>query len=279
VLPFFKYFFGSLLLICCFSIEAVEIGGLVDEAKIKLKLTQYSGIEVQLDVLNASLSDILDEVSAKANIPIHYSILPSELISATCVGGNLDIVFQCLLGDNVNIVFHYPSNALPQGKVANTLPKEIWFMASSFGNIISEKNEQLLCQEQLTELPKNERLELLIEKGMSSDPIQRAQAIVVLAREAPKENEEVKNLLLEALDDESGKVRLQALIAWVVRKSGNVEQVLQQALQDESRGVRLKAVGLTRSLLLLQQVVDNESDSSVKRYAERRLKRLEKLIE
>jgi len=268
-----------LLLICCFSIEAVEDRELTEEVKIKLKLTKYSGLEVQLDVLNASLPEILNEVSAKTSIPIHYSVLPSELISATCVGPSLEVVFRCLLGENVNIAFHYPSSLLPQERLANTLPKEIWFMASSFENMISEKKEHLFCQKQLISVPKNEQLELLIEKGRSLDPIQRAQAIIVLAREAPKENEEVNNLLLEALDDESGKVRLQALIAWVVRKSGNVEQVLQQALQDESRGVRLKAVGLTRSRLLLQQVVDNENDSSVKRYAERRLKRLEKLIE
>jgi len=249
-----------------------------------VKLAKSPGMEMQLHVREKSLALVLDEISKETAVPIHYSVLPADLVSATCVGDGLEFVLRCLLGDTVNMVFRYPAASLKANAAHHRmLPEEVWFIASSLAVKSSDEqkcqpkdNKDLTISENgINETQQQELLQSLLDDARLSDRSKRAQAIAKLARNTALDNEEVNDLIQSALDDESAKVRMQALSAWVLRSNDDItsEKMLEQALQDESRGVRLKAVNMAKTQMVLQQAVD-DSDPLVRRYAERKLKRL-----
>ena len=267
-----------------FSLVVAEENTNKQNSNFVVKLVGASGMEMQLHVREKPLALVLDEISNKTAVPIHYSVLPTDVVSATCVGDGLEFVLRCLLGDTVNMVFRYPASSL-KGSTADhrVLPEEVWFIASSL--VVKPSNKQN-CQPQdnkalmtsvngIGENNPQESLQYLLENARLADSSKRAQAIAKLARNTALDNEEVNDLIQSALDDESAKVRMQALSAWVLRSNDDItsEKMLEQALQDESRGVRLKAVNMAKTQMVLQQAVD-DSDPLVRRYAERKLKRL-----
>jgi len=207
---------------------------------------------------------------------VHYSALPSQLITATCVSPDIEGLFQCLLGDSVDFVFHYPVEKQNELKV---MPTDIWVLGSSWRSCSLDGRGQkdLSKDKELNdEVSREKQLEALFYQAKVGSSYQRTRAIFELTNKAPNNLEAMTDLLRQALIDESPNVRAQALSVWVKRKEEAAEGLVEQFLQDDAVEVRMMAVGLVTTKELLLFAMD-DSDKRVQKFAKIKLEKLEKI--
>jgi hypothetical protein len=225
----------------------------------------------QLEVKQLVLADVLKGIAAETNIPIHYSVLPEGIMTATCVGVDIKQVMQCLLNGKADLIFRYPKST--EKKVTANNPIEMWVLGSRIdspsscansGLSNSEKREEDAAPklDQTADREQQEQLGHVLELAKSKDAMERAEAIGALISVGKKDDPEIKQLLEEALNDADAIVRSQAISTYSHRNGDAAIPAIQQALHDKDSGVRLMAVDVAgNNRLLLQQAANDEEES------------------
>jgi len=240
-------------------------------AEVSMLLSSAKGAEMQLQAWKTPLSVILDKISQVVNIPIHYSVLPKGEVAATCVNSTVKGILQCLLGPDISLAFRY-SKGVEVSPFSQRV-SEIWVLGSS----LDATQINMHCTELVVPTVKESgaiqtgnadliKLEQLLVRVNVKDDDQRALAVAKLATKAVADNDRVTEALLQALDDPSTKVRMQALFGWVYREGDAAVPELMRALNDPDPAVRLKAVGLGNDLMLLNQAASDPNEK-VRAYA------------
>jgi hypothetical protein len=261
------------------SAMAVESKG---ESFYKVITSTSKGSELQLDARSASLPKILDYLSKKTRIPIHYSVLPEGLVSATCVGSSIKPVLECLLAHKADLAFRAPEKPANENDVS-----EVWITGTSLaGNDgksagctgraeKAEQELQALKQKLEAQDGTPDMTDEFLRMSESKKPGDRVAAIGALLGSKRKEDPAVKAVLEKALNDQNAAVRAQAVSTVGQSGGDDAVAVLQDALQDESVDVRLMAVSaITDNVELLQQAI-NDSDETVRALASIKLNEIQ----
>ncbi len=256
-----------------------------DKALADLVVTDSIGAELQLEVRQMPLVKVLDSIADKTHVPIHYSVLPEGLVTATCVGTTLKHVLECLLDRKADLVVRY---SLSQDKVTSKAQvAEAWVLGSRLNGTVAKadcpgmggaegslslKQNQQDAQAQ----SKPDQTDILLKIALSKDAAARADAIGALLEIGRKDDPQMKAMLEKSVHDQDANVRAQAVSTLTHRDDyrENATEIIQEAMQDSSVDVRLMAVdGITDEVGLLQQAI-NDSDETVRGIAEIKLKQL-----
>jgi hypothetical protein len=247
------------------------------EDNLSVLTTQDTGLELQLEARAIPLAKILRKITEQTGVPIHYTVLPQGLISATCVGTTVKQVLECLVNKKADLIFKYP----PKTGKGNHLqqPQEVWVLGTNFDSTQKDtencqKVESKLIVEKQDVLPnKPENRDQLLEIAKTGDAKQRLDAVSQLAIQ-DRHNEAIREALETASSDKDASVRAQAVFG-MSRREGSAA-VLQNALHDSDVSVRLMAVdSMDGNAILLQQAV-NDSDETVRELAKIKLQALSK---
>lgn len=237
---------------------------------------------IEIEARSVPIGRVLDEIARRLDISIHYSVLPTEPVSATCLGETVKEVLDCLLGPRADLVFRY-LNGFSQGE-GTGVPVELWVLGSSFAErfppsaqaecgTVSGKNE----------LPANavvvdsELTEKLLHMVGSEDPMERIGALSQLAGARSVDPGVAEKILQAAMRDPNPDVRGQAIYALAQRSGEGAAALLHEALRDSAPAVRLLAVdGLgsdAESIARLRQALRDE-DEAVRELAAMKLEML-----
>jgi len=254
-------------------------------AMADLVMTDSKGSEFQLKVKQMPLAQVLDSIAHKTQVPIHYSILPEGLVTATCVGATLKQVLECLLNGKADLIVNNPqglANSDSKGQVA-----EAWILGSRLDGATAtaiaecpisvgqtaDNGSFTLSQKLQDAEAAADRIDELLKTAQSKNPTDREEAIGQLLAEA-QGNPEINAVLERALTDPDENVRAQAISSLAHREGANATGAIQVALNDDSADVRLMAVdSITNDVGLLQQAV-NDSDETVRSLATVKLEQL-----
>ena len=256
-------------------------------AMADLVMTDSKGSEFQLKVKQMPLAQVLDSIAHKTQVPIHYSILPEGLVTATCVGATLKQVLECLLNGKADLIVNNPqglANSDSKGQVA-----EAWILGSRLADATDTATAIAECPTSVGQTADNgsftlsqklqdaeaaaDRIDELLKTAQSKNPTDREEAIGQLLAEA-QGNPEINAVLERALTDPDENVRAQAISSLAHREGANATGAIQVALNDDSADVRLMAVdSITNDVGLLQQAV-NDSDETVRSLATVKLEQL-----
>ncbi|MEQ1483971.1 HEAT repeat domain-containing protein [Methyloglobulus sp.] len=236
--------------------------------------------DLQLKVRQMPLAKVLDSIANKTHIPLHYSLLPEDLVTATCVGTTLKQVLECLLDRKADLILRYPH---AQSKTANNGQiAEAWILGSRLDDTAAEnfpapevEGSFDLFQNQQNTKTEQDRIDELLKMAQSENPEERAAAIGALLTEGREDDPDVKAALERALTDQESIVRSQAVSSYAHREnSAAVSEVIQEALNDSSADVRMMAVdSITDDVALLQEAV-NDSDATIRSLAAIKLEEL-----
>jgi hypothetical protein len=255
------------------------IAALAEQPLADLIISANKGSELQLEVRQMPMAEVLKVITAKTQVPIHFSVLPEGLVTATCVGSTLKLVLECLLERRADLVVRYPGNAdKPEGKGQLA---EAWVLGSQVsktdcsltGNTLPEQSRQLADP-----AAQPNPSDILLNRAQSKNAAGRAEAIGALLTVGTKDDPKIQDMLEQAIHDEDANVRAQA-ISTMTHLGNNTESIsaaLSEAIHDDSVDVRLMAVdSITDDVDLLQQAV-NDSDEVVRTTAITKLEALMK---
>jgi hypothetical protein len=288
----FVVFYGILSILCPVNAFAVEV--LVGhEARVDWVVSDSKGSELQLEVRQMPLERVFSTITAKTGVPIHYSVVPEALVTATCVGATLKQVMECLLAHKADLIvsYHKPTTQV-QAKVSDkNQPSEMWVLGSRFtdtANCSGATATQRAINNAPVKSPASQvnaaevepdQTDDLLKRAKSKDAAARADAIGALMAAGIVGDANVKRALEEALTDPNANVRAQAISSLSHREgSAAAASALQDALHDADAGVRLMAVdGAGYNIALLQQAV-NDDDDTVRTLAISKLEELQKTV-
>jgi hypothetical protein len=272
------------------SADAVAINPA--KAQTDLLITGNKGSEFQLEVRQLPLAQVLEAITAKTHVPIHYSVLPEGLVTATCVGTTLKQVLECLLDRKADLIVRNPLSPVEADSTGQGQAAEVWILGSRLAgsqhnaNCIAttgraaDKVSLILRQNEIRQNEKNaeaepDRTDELLKTAQSKNPAERAQAIGALLADGRQDDPVVKATLERALTDQDANVRAQAISSLAHREAGGAAAgAIQEALRDSSEDVRLMAVdGISDDIPLLQQAI-NDSDETVRTLAAVKLEQL-----
>ena len=288
----FVVFYDILSILCPVNAFAVEV--LVEhEARVDWVVSDSKGSELQLEVRQMPLERVFSTITAKTGVPIHYSVVPQGLVTATCVGATLKQVMECLLSRKADLIvsYHKPTTQA-QAKVSDkNQPSEMWVLGSRFtdtANCSGATATQQTINNASVKSPASQvnaaevepdQTDDLLKRAKSKDAAARADAIGALMAAGRVGDANVKRALEEALTDPNANVRAQAISSLSHREgSAAAAAALQDALHDADAGVRLMAVdGAGYNIALLQQAV-NDDDDTVRTLAISKLEELQKKV-
>jgi HEAT repeats len=252
-----------------------------------LVISTNKGSELQLEVRQMPMVEVLKMIEVKTQMPIHYSVLPEGLVTATCVGSSLKQVLECLLDRKADLIVRYPRNADKsegKGQLA-----EAWVLGSRLDGTVAkldcpltDKTSSTLPIEQSQQVAdttaKPNPSDTLLNRAQSKNVAGRVEAIGALLTVGTKGDPKIQEMLEDAIHDQDANVRAQA-VSTLTHWSNDTESIsaaLREAINDDSADVRLMAVdGITDDVDLLQQAV-NDSDEVVSTMAATKLEELRK---
>jgi HEAT repeats len=277
---------GLLLLNAAFSAEQTPS----TEGHVEWIISDDKGSELLLEVRQMPLQRVLSTITAKTGVPIHYSVVPEGLVTATCVGATLKQIMECLLARKADLIvrYHKPSSQIQAKGSDKNQPVEMWVLGSQFtdatncsGSIVSQQtinNSSVKSPDSQADAAVSEpdQTDDLLKSAKSKDAATRANAIGALMSGGRVDDAKVKTALEEALNDPNANVRAQAVSSLAHREGSAATAALQDALHDTDAGVRLMAVdGIGSNPALLQQAI-NDDDETVRNLAISKLEELQK---
>lgn len=263
------------------ALACVTDGLMAAEAKQELITGGGKGSEFQLEVRQTPLAEVLKLIANKTGVPVHYSVLPEGLITATCVGPSLKKILECLVNHKADIIVRYSKTGIKAGGEAQIA--EAWILGSKLEALPSagfcakptEVGRVALTHSDNGEnASKQDQSDILLNIAQSANPKDRAEAIGSLLSIGNKNDPKIKAMLEEAVHGQDAGVRAQAISTLTHRDDyrENAEPILREALHDDSVDVRLMAVdGITDEIDLLEQAV-NDVDETVRSFAAQKLK-------
>lgn len=238
---------------------------------------------MQLEVRQAPLAKVLDQIRSQTQVTIHYSVLPEGLITATCVGKSLKPVLECLLNNKADLIVRYKGSKNSAEENSNIA--EVWVLGSRLDAYptntaictgINADAQIALTEKRKQEAGKEKAFEALITQAQSQNPEERADAIGALLATQRKGDPKIKAVIDANLHHDDPNVRAQALSTYAHLEGDEALPAIREALNDSSPDVRTMAVdSITNDLGLLQQAV-NDSDESVRDFARMKLEELTK---
>lgn len=264
------------------QITAAEVStNISDKAVTDLVVSEDKGTELQLEVRDTPLAKVLESIAHKTKVPIHYSVLPEGLVTATCVGSSLKPVLECLLDRKADLIVRYrhgPDKPDNKEQVA-----EAWILGARLDGATAKKDclaaspgtsSLSLKQKESEDDDETDQTDELIKAAQAKDPTERAEAIGGLLSGGREGDPAVKAVLEQALTDPDENVRAQAISSLAHREGSGASAAIQEALHDKSVDVRMMAVdGITDDKALLQQAI-NDSDETVRSLARVKLEEL-----
>jgi hypothetical protein len=239
---------------------------------IRFFKTTLVGSELTLIINHAPLSKVLDVIAAKSKVSVHYSLLPTELISTRCVASHLKALLSCLLGEKAGFVVSYQLDFLKENQEQK--PSEVWLLQlpqSLSHSMPAIVNDASVENEQEATVV-TDATEKLLEQALL--PARRVQAISMLAHADRKDDVRVRQALKAAMSDEKPEVRAQAIFALAKRDGDAAQADLKLALQDKNSEVRMMVVGsINNDRSLLQQAMQ-DPDANVRQLASLKLQSL-----
>ena len=251
-----------------------------DKALTDFVISTNKGTELQLEVKQMPLAKVLEIIVKKSEVPIHYSVLPKGLVTATCVGSSIKPILECLLDHKADLIVRYD-----QASVTKSIDKpiaEAWILgskiestvATSDCSTITGNSKAILSFEKNPPNTKPDQTDDLLKASLAKDPTARAEAIGALLAGGRPDDPGVKNVLEQALKDPDENVRAQAISSLAHREGNSASAAIQEAMHDQSVDVRMMAVdGITNDKALLQQAI-NDSDESIRALATTKLEEL-----
>jgi HEAT repeat protein len=271
---------GALVLLTNFTgATAVQALDAPHKALADLVTNGDKGSEIQLEVRQMPLAKVLESVAKQTKVPIHYSVLPEGVITATCVGTTLKPVLECLLNRKADLIVRYPKNSDKVEHKDQIL--EAWVLGSkletptnsSLCTATSESGSMSLNRKDFDRENDVDQSNEILKLTKSKNAAERADAIGALLAIGRDGDPTIKAALEEALHDSDASVRAQAVSTLTHRSDTKDESaaVIQEAMQDESVDVRMMAVdGITDDVVMLQQAV-NDSDEVIRGLAQAKL--------
>ncbi|MCX7106234.1 MAG: HEAT repeat domain-containing protein [Methylococcales bacterium] len=264
------------------QITAAEVSANIsDKGVTDLVVSEDKGTELQLEVRDTPLAKVLESIAHKTKVPIHYSVLPEGLVTATCVGSSLKPVLECLLDHKADLIVRYrhdPDKTDNKEQVA-----EAWILGARLDGATAKKDclaaspgtsSLSLKQKESEDDDETDQTDELIKAAQAKDPTERAEAIGGLLSGGREGDPAVKAVLEQALTDPDENVRAQAISSLAHREGSGASAAIQEALNDKSVDVRMMAVdGITDDKALLQQAI-NDSDETVRSLARVKLEEL-----
>jgi HEAT repeats len=250
-----------------------------------LIISTNKGTELQLEVRQMSMVEVLKMISAKTQVPIHYSVLPDGLVTATCVGASLKQVLECLLDRRADLIVRYPHNA--EKLASNGQLAEAWVLGSRLEDSVAKvdcsvagKTGSTLALEQSQQVTgataKLNLSDTLLNIAQSKNIAGRADAIGALLTAGNKDDPKIQDMLENAIHDKDANVRAQAIstLSHLENNTESITAALSEAIHDDSVDVRLMAVdSISDNVGLLEQAV-NDSDEVVRTTAVTKLEAL-----
>ena len=260
---------------------------------VEWRVVDDKSSQFQLQVKEIPLERVFSTITAKTGVPIHYSVVPEGLVTATCVGATIKQVMECLLDKRADLIVRYakPTASARAGKELKATdlnqPIEMWVLGSKFTNAANCSSSTITqhaidntpiklaeSQEKRTEAEPDQTDDLL-KMAKSKDAMVRADSIGALMAGGREGDPNVKAALEEALGDPNANVRAQAISSLAHREGVGATDALQEALHDSDADVRLMAIdGAGNNTALLQQAV-NDDDESVRNLAISKLEELQ----
>jgi hypothetical protein len=294
-----KYAFAAIVLEFGLAFASVfnvtkASGQIQGQDVIHLEKSIDSGSEWRLDVRGQPLDKVLKKLTNVAGLPIHYSVLPEGLVTATCVGETLKQVMECLLDKRADLVVRY-LNANGKSKQvlasARNDPVEMWVLGSRYSGegicpssnnspyVVSNSPANPHKEDDGTDEAEPDQVTLYLEMAKSQDAAVRADGIGALLSVETTDDRAIKAIVQDALHDPNAKVRAQAISTWAHREGEDATAALQEALHDEDAGVRLMATDVAgNNAALLQQAV-NDKDQTVRDLATSKLEELQQKVQ
>jgi hypothetical protein len=248
---------------------------------------------LHLEVEQVPLKQIFRIIESQTCVRLHVSLMPERLVTATCAGATLEVL-KCLLGKDVNLIYQYAdkssSNSTP-------LLAEVWVLNSDSSGkhqLLRDTRNQVICgttenpnkvgqqqafaDEQMA-LPslKQVETEKLFELARSTNPMQREEALSRLALMDQADDNGIREILEDALQDQNSSVRAQAVSGLARRNSPEIDSVLREALHDSDVGVRLMAVSNAGENIYLLESALNDTDRIVRDLASMKLDQILKI--
>lgn len=233
-----------------------------------VKLLQTSEGEWRLQAQQTDLPQLLDQIAEQAHLRVHYSVLPADTVSATCIGANVVELLQCVFNGSANIV--------SRKAISQSTKDEIWVMSSSLAGAKTAVSAS--CQSALaivTGPEVNDRAEQWLKQASVKDTEQRSQAIAELKQLDATYDAKVRSVLQNALTDKQPIVRARAIAAFAGREGEMAAgEQLRKALQDSNSSVRMSAIDMIEKDETLLQLAAQNSDQSVREIARLKLELL-----
>lgn len=265
------------------NVSAAADNTLQNNPAIRIATREDKGSELQLEVRQAPLGEVLNQIAVKTKIPIHYSILPEGLVTATCVGPGVKNVLECLIGSKVDLVFRYA----PAGNKDQPAPvSEAWLLGTNItiAKVTAANCPAVVGQQQEPEpvagppidttQEMREQSNRLLEQAKSKDPAQRAEALANLGTGGVKDDPKIRQVLEQAMTDKNPGIRAQAVGAMADLDADSASEVLGRALQDNSIEVRIAAVDKAGSNVGILERATTDSNATVSGYAAAKLAEL-----
>jgi HEAT repeat protein len=242
-------------------------------------MTKDTGVELQLEVRQAPLAQVFASIASKTGVRINYSVLPEELVTATCVGSTVKQVMECLLIGKADLVYRYARQASkPDPK---RQPEEVWVLGAKFGTDQSnsvvcpstgnQQHEFQVAASNSITGPEPDHTDELLTMARSNVPTERVEAIGRLMSGGRKGDAAVKATLEAALLDPDARVRVRAISSLAHREGAGAAPALQEALRDSDASVRITAVDNAGSDIPLLKQALTDNDSTVRQLAEIKL--------
>jgi hypothetical protein len=240
-----------------------------------IKLQNIGG-QLLLEARQAPLAQILRQIADQTGASVHFSVLPEDPVTATCAGGTVKAILECLLANRFDRV--YRQMAATQATEAQSLavkadlhPVELWLIgcrSCTSQEYVPDANKALPAQ-----ITENETALLRMAQmgNQQAYAEQRKQAIASLAEQGqtgdPVMADDVAETLREAMSDPDPNIRSQAVFG-LMQQNGTDSGLLLEALQDNNPDVRLMAVSSAdaddrATQALLRQAL-NDTDEIVK---------------
>jgi hypothetical protein len=246
---------------------------------IHFSQSKVPGAELQLEVKQATLTDVIEQIATKTNVVIHYSVLPEAPISATCIAGKVQQLMECLVGKQIGVMAHKGDS----GK------DEVWLLGSSVGGCSASSTAANATPAEIAPVPltpeqqaeaDRSRLEYtqsLLQQTKSKNPNERMIAFSNLG-DPSNDNPGIDQALNQALSDKDSNVRIQAVATIAQRRGDDMVEQLTQAMQDKDPNIRISVVSFAGADSGLLQQALGDSDPTVRGMAQTRIAEMERQL-